>query len=101
VHWKLALVEKLIKGNDGQIRAAHICTSSGKTNRPIAKLYPLETTAQEQSTEPNQENTSSKSQDNNQELPFNLQERQHRKNAKELLSRLINFVPGECQGNQR
>jgi len=38
----LAVVEELIKGMDGLIRAAKIRTNSGKTNRPIAKLFPLE-----------------------------------------------------------
>ncbi len=42
VNWKLAVIENLIEGEDGQIRAAHIRTSTGKTNRPIARLYPLE-----------------------------------------------------------
>ena len=28
--------------NDGYVRAAEVRTSSGKTNRPIARLYPLE-----------------------------------------------------------
>ena len=37
--WRLAVVEKLIAGGDGLIRAANIRNSSGKTNRPIVKLY--------------------------------------------------------------
>ena len=40
--WRLAVVEKLIVGGDGLIRAANIRTSTGRTNRPIVKLYPLE-----------------------------------------------------------
>ena len=40
--WKLAIVEDLITGNDGRVRAAKIRTASGFTNRPIVKLYPLE-----------------------------------------------------------
>jgi len=40
--WKLAVVQELIYGNDGYTRAAKIRTSSGVTNRPIVKLYPLE-----------------------------------------------------------
>ena len=39
--WRLAIVEKLIKGNDDQVRAAHI-RSTYLTTRPVAKLYPLE-----------------------------------------------------------
>ena len=44
VHWKLAEVEKLITGLDGYTRAAEIRTATGKTNCPIAKLFPLEVT---------------------------------------------------------
>ena len=40
--WKMAVVEQLIRGKDGYARAANIRYSEGKTNRPIAKLYPLE-----------------------------------------------------------
>ena len=45
INWKLAVIENFIEGEDGQIRAAHIRTATGKTNRPIAKLYPLEVRA--------------------------------------------------------
>ena len=37
----LAVVEDTISGKDGVIRAANIRTSTGKTNHPITKLYPL------------------------------------------------------------
>jgi transposase InsO family protein len=40
--WKLAVVEELVKGNDGLIRSAKIRTQNGLTNRAIVKLYPLE-----------------------------------------------------------
>ena len=40
--WRLAVVEDLIKGGDDLIRAAKIRTSTGHTNKPICKLYPLE-----------------------------------------------------------
>ena len=42
LHWRLAVVEDLIEGNDGLVRAAHIRMSNYKTTRPIVKLYPLE-----------------------------------------------------------
>ena len=42
LQWRLAVVENLIQGNDGHVRAAHIRTNSHKTTRPVAKLYPLE-----------------------------------------------------------
>ena len=42
LNWRLAVIEELITGNDGIVRAAYIRTSTGRTNRPIVKLYPLE-----------------------------------------------------------
>ena len=42
VNWKYAVIESVIRGNDGIIRAVNIRTSTGKTTRPITKLYPLE-----------------------------------------------------------
>jgi len=42
IDWRLAVIEDMIPGNDGLIRAANVRTSTGKTNRPITKLYPLE-----------------------------------------------------------
>ena len=44
--WKIGVVEKLIKGKDGEIRGAQV-RKSGKgkpdiLNRPVQKLYPLE-----------------------------------------------------------
>ena len=47
MNWKLAVVERLNKGADGLTHSADIRTSTGRTNRPIAKLYPLEVTAAE------------------------------------------------------
>ena len=45
INWRLAMIEELITGNDGLTRAAILRTASGQTNRPIARLYPLEVTA--------------------------------------------------------
>ena len=39
------MIEAINKGADGLIRSADIRTSTGKTNRPICRLYPLEVTA--------------------------------------------------------
>ena len=47
INWKLAGVEQLNKGADGLTHSADIRTSTGRTNYPIAKLYPLEVTAAE------------------------------------------------------
>ena len=49
VNWKYAIIEGVIRGNDGLIRAANIRTSTGKTTRPITKLYPLEVTSTSES----------------------------------------------------
>jgi hypothetical protein len=40
--WKLEIIEELIRGKYGLVRAANIRTTNGRTNRPITKLYPLE-----------------------------------------------------------
>ena len=43
VRWKLGVIQGLITGNDGLVRAVELRTAGGLiTNRPIAKLYPLE-----------------------------------------------------------
>ena len=44
LQWPLADVTKLNSGNDGCVRSVEIRTKQGITNRPIAKLYPLEIT---------------------------------------------------------
>ena len=55
--WKLVVVEDLIEGGDGLVRAANIHTSTGRSNRPITKLYPLEVCTNE-ATPPTEDNTS-------------------------------------------
>ena len=35
--WRLAVVESLLKGNNGLIRSANIRTSNGKTSPPVAR----------------------------------------------------------------
>lgn len=40
--WKIAVVNDLVIGGDGLVRAATLRTANGTTNRPITKLYPLE-----------------------------------------------------------
>jgi len=52
VNWKHAVIESLNKGGDGMIRSANIRTATGRTNRPIARLYPLEVTAPEMTVRP-------------------------------------------------
>ena len=50
--WRLAVIEELLTGNDGLVRAANIRTSTGRTNRPIVKLYPLEVASVETTVSP-------------------------------------------------
>ena len=47
LQWKLAVVDDLVKGNDGLVHSAHISTANHKTNRPITRLYPLEVVSSE------------------------------------------------------
>lgn len=42
LYWRMAVVEDLQSGIDGLVRSAMVKTSTGVTNRPINKLYPLE-----------------------------------------------------------
>ena len=49
--WKLSIVEDRIKGEDGQVRAAHIRTSNYTTTTPVSKLYPLEVHSEESETD--------------------------------------------------
>lgn len=42
IHWQLAIVNSLIKGNHGLVHAANMQTSNSITSRPITRLYPLE-----------------------------------------------------------
>ena len=45
--WKLGVIEGLNRGNDGYIRSVTVRTANGRTNRPIARLYPLEVSTDE------------------------------------------------------
>ena len=45
------MIEELIEGKDGLVRAAHIRTAQGRTNRPISKLCPLEVLSDESQAE--------------------------------------------------
>ena len=70
--WKLAIIEEVITGHDGHIRAVNIRTSSGRTNRPISRLYPLEINSEADTEHVNadvtsiQENSNPSSQQNSQ-----------------------------------
>ena len=64
VNWKLAIIESVNKGKDGLIRSANIRTATGRTNRPIARLYPLEVTATQEPARPPSVKTSETLQEN-------------------------------------
>ena len=76
INWRLAVVESLITGGDGMVRAANIRTSTGHTNRPIAKLYPLEVS----STTPPSVRSATKEPSGEKEQPFQ-NPRQRRKRS--------------------
>lgn len=40
--WSLGVIQDVLPGGDGSIRAAVVRSRGGVTNRPISKLYPLE-----------------------------------------------------------
>ena len=63
LQWRLAVIEELIEGLDGFARAAKIRTSTGRTNRPIAKLYPLELSSPSITTSDNRDTTADDEQD--------------------------------------
>ena len=50
INWRLAVVKSVITGKDGLIHAANVRRSTGRTNRPITKLYPVEVAATTKST---------------------------------------------------
>jgi len=58
VKWRLAVVEDLICGGDGLVRATNIRTSTGRTNRPIVRLIPLEVSAQGENNNPSDDSVS-------------------------------------------
>ena len=43
--WSLGVIDELVTGSDGRVRAAKVRCRRGVTTRPIAKLYPLEFSA--------------------------------------------------------
>ncbi|PFX23152.1 hypothetical protein AWC38_SpisGene12298 [Stylophora pistillata] len=56
--WKLAVIDSLIEGADGLVRAANIRTNTECTNHPIANLYHLEISADVENQDgPSRDNT--------------------------------------------
>jgi len=52
VQWKLAMIKQVNKGVDGLIQSANVRTTTGRTNRSIARLYPLDVTTKEEMSKP-------------------------------------------------
>ena len=101
--WKLAVVEDLIEGGDGLVRAANIRTSTGRTNRPLSsthtKLYPLEVCTNE-ATPPTEDDTSEKTI----MVPIPSQNRPRRAKALEAMRKMADWArntdscaPGGCR----
>ena len=53
----MAVIQDLMVGGDGLVRAATIRTATGITSRPITRLYPLELSLDNQSKEPREHPT--------------------------------------------
>jgi len=67
---RLAVVEELIHGGDGLVRAANIRTSTGQTSRPVVRLIPLKVSAQDKSTSTkNKLDSEENSSDNSKDTP--------------------------------
>ena len=46
-NWRLAVIEDVVTCNDRLTKSAKIRTSTGRTNHPISRLYPLEVSCEE------------------------------------------------------
>ena len=88
VNWRLAVVESLNKGEDGLVRSANIRTTTGRTNRPIARLYPLEVMAADQSTDEITTDDQNQMTDNNTTRPVRRAAERSRTRVKEWVTTL-------------
>ena len=57
VNWKLDIIKSVNKGGDGMVPSANIRTATGRINRSISRLYPLEVTAPEITDKPSATDT--------------------------------------------
>ena len=91
ITWKMAVVEDLIVGRDGLVRAATIRTSNGTTSRPITKLYPIELNeADDAIVEPEGTLTMQPSSDSDQ--PRGKDNRPQRASARKAIDRVKEWV---------
>ena len=100
VHWRLAVVEDLIHGGDGLVRAANIRTSTGRTNRPIIRLIPLEVSAPDKDSDTNRLSCSDSQTDVFEEVKLRPT-RNSAKKARERLTQwadILSAPSGGCHG---
>ena len=48
INWRMGVIEKLNEGADSLVHPVQLRTSTGRTNCPIARLYPPEVAAKDQ-----------------------------------------------------
>ena len=97
LNWKLAVIEDLLMGNDGCVRAANVRTGNYVTSRPISKLYPLEVSSTDSNLqrevtrgELNKQSTNSQPTDTNKERP-------RRKAAEKARSQISEWTKELCR----
>ena len=94
INWKLAVIESVNKGADGLVRSANIRTATGRTNRPIACLYPLEVTATEMTVKPSTVKMP-QSKDSDQPVPpSNRPVREAARRGQEQMKEWISYLRG-------
>ena len=100
ITWKMGVVDGLMTGGDGIVRAVTLRTANGLTNRPVTKLYPLELNVTTQP-EIKVDHTTS---DHNMESPTSAEpQRQSAQRAKVKMkewTRVLSAPPGGCRDDR-
>ena len=98
LNWKLAIVEELIEGHNGLVRAANVRTSNIVTSRPIAKLNLLEVSSSQEMMQPCQEET----EENSAASPVvaTLEERPRREAARKALEQMSEWNKELCRPSE-
>jgi len=98
-NWKLAVIGNLIEGRDGLVPAAKIRRSTGRTNRPITKLYPLEVSADVENQDgPSRDSTIGLTTNNSNGRPMKAAASNALRKISEW-ARCIGVSPGRCRIN--
>ena len=83
----------MIVGGDNLVRTAIIRTSTGETNRPITKLYPLEVRADKLSNDPIEDHKeSSESELQTSTIASTCDQRVQRESAKKATNRMAEWI---------